>query len=159
MGSIDVLRQAGWRELDSKEESTAFSDFSKKCSFSLQKARRISPKGKMITVDFTDASRGAETSLRRLVIGLFQSAFSDSMCIAMDINHGMWSFEPRLLKLTDRFEPMPIGILPWAEYVVLADRDFENGIFCDPNELHIVAFGQVFTDAFRLEFANKIVIR
>jgi hypothetical protein len=43
--------------------------------------------------------------------------------------------------------------------VVLADRDFENGIFCDPNELHIVAFGQVFTDAFRLEFANKIVIR
>jgi hypothetical protein len=159
MGSVDVHRKAGWHELDSQEGSVAFAEFTRKFNFSLQNKRTVSPRGAMIEVDFTDACRGAETSLRRLVIGLFQSAFPKEKCIAMDINHGMWSFEPSLLELTDRFEPMPVNVLPWAEYVVLADRQFENGIFCDPNELHITAYGQVFSEAFRSEFESRLVLR
>ncbi len=159
MENENVLRQAGWHELDSSEESIAFDDFTRMCCFSLHNEWKISPQGEMVEVDFNVANRGAETSLRRFVIRLFQSAFPESKCIAMDINHGMWSFEPRYLKLTDRFEPMPLDVLPWVEYVVLSDRKFENGIFCNPRKKHLVAYGKVLTDAFKQKFDKQIVIR
>ena len=152
-----ILVDTGWSSLDSQEQTAVFQEFAAKCNFSLKNDRLIDPKCESIGVDFTEASRGAETALRRFVFGVFKDKLPNTKCVAMDINHGMWFFVPVALRLSDRCEPCPIDVLPWAEYIVLSDCGFENGLICNPNSLQIVAFGNVFSEEFRSRYSERVV--
>ena len=77
-------------------------------------------------------------------------------CFAIDVNHGQWRFIPSELRLTSHFEPFPVSVVPWAEYVVFANSSFSSGLFCNPRNQHIVVFGQAFVDRFTEDYRDRL---
>lgn len=142
-----ILTAAGWRP-EGDASPTLYERFVDRLGFSLQREMLIDPPAGSAGFDLSAPHAGTEFELRRALYELFLESFASDTCYAIDVNHGEWTFVPRELKLTHHFEPFPVSVTPWAEYVVFASGDFSQGVFCNPWNKHLVAFGDRFVARF-----------
>lgn len=152
-----ILADAGWRPAEESTSPTPYEQFVSRLGFSLQRESLIDPPVGSAGFDLSVQGAGTEFELRRALYELFLESFASEACFAIDVNHGEWTFLPRELKLTSHFEPFPVSVTPWAEYVVFGNGDFSHGLFCNPSNKHLVVFGGSFVARFTELVSDRLV--
>jgi hypothetical protein len=141
MGADDPLKRAGWVEADEVAPPTPYDRFVRHLGFSLQGEWLIQPPQGSAALDLREIHAGTEYELRRALLDVFRKECAGQTCLAINVNHGQWEFVPDALRVTSHYEPFPVGVTPYAEYVVFGNADFSLGVFCNPWNLHLIAFG------------------
>ncbi len=155
--SDDLLTRAGWQSAEEGTTPTPFEQFASRLGFSLQGELLINPPEGSVGFDFAAPTAGTEFELRRALYDLFREFFLSDICYAIDVNHGEWTFSPGKLNLTSQFEPFPISVTPWAEYVAFGNGDFSHGAFGNPSNGHLVVLGEAFVRRFSALHKDRLV--
>jgi len=158
MDTQRALKEAGWRLNDGNDLYEAFVD---RRAFSLQNDVLIEVPEVAIGLDFsnvpTSGDRDVEQSLRACLVSHFSRELPDSLCFAIDVNHSEYRCALGDLVLDSNCEPWPILITPFAEYVSFSDPSFDNGIFCNPRNKHMVVYGKLLSRRFAKMFSARMV--
>jgi len=152
-----ILAAAGWRSVEMGTPNSPYEQFVGRLGFSLQRESLIDPPAGAVGFDLSTPSAGTEFGLRRALYELFLDSHAADTCYAIDVNHGEWTFVPRELKITSHFEPFPVSVTPWAEYVVFGSSDFSHGVFCNPSKSHLIVFGDSFVRRFSNLLRDRLV--
>lgn len=152
-----ILEMSGWLSAEDDTRLTPYERLVDRLGFRLQGERLIDPPAGSAGFDLSVPSAGTEFELRRALYELFLENFASEKCLAIDVNHGEWMFQPAELRLTTHFEPFPVSVTPWAEYVAFGSGDFSHGVFCNPSNRHLLVFGDSFVARFSEMLADRLV--
>ncbi len=152
-----ILGAAGWHLAEHGTPPTPYDHFVRHLGFSLQREILIDPSADSVGFDMNVVHAGTEYELRRLLYKVFLKAFESKECYAICVNFGEWVFTPGDLRITSHFEPFPVSVTPYAEYVVFGSGDFSHGVFCNPTNNHLVVFGNSFVTQFSELLRDRLV--
>lgn len=153
----NILAAAGWRTAEDGVFPRPYDQFVGRLGFSLQRESLIDPPAGAAGFDLSRPGAGTEFELRRALYELFLELYAAETCYAIDVNHGEWTFVPQELKVTSHFEPFPVSVTPWAEYVVFGSGDFSHGVFCNPSSKQLIVFGNSFVERFSILLFDRFV--
>ncbi len=78
---------------------------------------------------------------RQIILEFFKEHFGDKKCVLVDVNHPCYYFVPNDIEVDDDYEPWPVQF-GFFDYVCYYEPTFTEGVFFDPKNLVLLAFGK-----------------